>query len=224
MRKSQFSTKRLLINKANATIVGAIAGAVFVTVFSLVSCKALLGQRAYQARVIGKKQVALDQLKSNVEAVNGLVVAYKDFTGAPDNVIGGNPLGSGEKDGDNAKIVLDALPSKYDFPAVATSLEKILTDKKFKIDVITGTDDELAQSSAVDSATPKPVDIPFQLGVTGSYTSLQDLVGVFEKSIRPFQMQKLSFSGSNDTMQAVIGAKTFYQPEKGLSIKLETVK
>lgn len=224
MANSHNSTKRIQINKAQATVIGVIAGAVFVTVFSLVSAKALWTQRSYQARVIDKKVSARDQLEKNVSAVKDLESAYKNFASNPNNIIGGNPTGTGEKDGDNARIVLDALPSKYDFPALASSLEKILLDKKFKIDGITGTDDEIAQSAVADSGDPKPIDIPFQVSVNGSYASIQDLVSVFERSIRPINLQKISFSGGSGSMQVSFDAKTYFQPEKSLNIKMEDVK
>lgn len=217
-------TKRVQINKDQAMTVGVVAAAVFITVFSLVSCKALLTQRSYQQRVIAKQEKARNQLQANITAVDQLVTSYKDFVGAPDNVIGGNPKGTGDKDGDNAKIVLDALPSKYDFPALATSLEKILTDRKFKISGISGSDDELGQSKNQTSSNPKPLDIPFSLSVTGSYQSIQDLVGVFEKSIRPVQVLRASFSGGVSNMQFTVQAKTYYQPEKILDIKTQVVK
>ncbi len=144
---SGFPTKRLIINKANATMVIAIAVATFVTVFCLITAKALLSQRAYQARVITRKEKAKDQLKENIKSVEALDTSYKEFVSSPVNVLDGNPAGTGEKDGDNPRIVLDALPSKYDFPALATSLEKLLTDRNYKVDGITGTDEEIAQQS-----------------------------------------------------------------------------
>lgn len=224
MAKMQFSSKKIQIDKAQATIVSIIAGAVFVTVFSLVSSKALWTQRSYQAKVLSKKQQASDQLEDNIQSVDGLVASYKTFVSAPTNFLQGNPTGQGEKDGDNARLVLDALPSKYDFPALTASLEKILTDRKFKVDSITGVDNEVAQAGDQKSGDPKPVDMPFQLGVSGSYTSIQDLIGVFEHSIRPFSIQKIALSGGTNDMKMTIDAKTYYQPEKTLDIKKETVK
>lgn len=74
-----------------------IACSVFVSVFSLVSVKALWTQRGYQARVIDKKQIARDQLEENVTTVKDLVTSYQQFISSPSNMIGGNPAGSGEK-------------------------------------------------------------------------------------------------------------------------------
>lgn len=222
--KIQLSTKRLLIDKANSTMVMVMAIASFVTVFGLIASKALMSQRAYLSRVTSEKEKAVKQLKTNISAVSDLQNSYKAFVSTSENVLGGNPKGSGDKDGDNAKIVLDALPSKYDFPALATSLEKLLTTQTYKIDSITGTDDEINQQANASSPSPKPVDMPFQVTVSGTYSALQGLVTTLEKSIRPIQIQFIDFSGSDSSMQLSINAKTFYQPEKALSITTKVVK
>jgi hypothetical protein len=147
MASLNFSTKRLQINKASATMVLPLTIASFITVFSLVATRALLSQRSYQSRVISEKEKAKKQLKENIVEVEKLRAQYKGFADAPTNVLGGDPRGAGEKDGDNARIVLDALPSKYDFPALATSLEKLLTNGGYKIESIAGSDDELNQQT-----------------------------------------------------------------------------
>ncbi len=218
----QVSLKRIQINKANTIMVASIAVAAFIVVFSLVASRALLSKRGYQSRVIDGKTTAVNQLEQNLDTVDELVVSYQAFVGTPDNVIGGNPSGSGEGDGDNAKIVLDALPSKYDFPALATSLEKIL-GKKYQIDGITGTDDEVAQGNGTVTA-PAPVDMPFEVGATGNFTSIKDLLLIFERSIRPIKISKLEVNGSNSQLQITVNAKTYYQPEKTLSVQKKVVK
>lgn len=224
MADFKMTSKKVQINKAQATTVGVVATAVFITIFSLVSVKSLWTQRSYQARVIAKKQEARDQLQQNTEAVKGLVESYQQFVSSSTNILGGNPQGTGEKDGDNARLILDALPSKYDFPALTTSLEKVITDKRLKIDGITGTDDEVNQSASKDSGSPTPQDMPFQIAVSGSYASIQELFGVFESSIRPFQAQKIILKGGASDMKLTMDAKTFYLPEKSLDIKKVEVK
>lgn len=224
MAQVAFSTKRIQIDKANLTIVVAVSLATFVTIFSLVSCKALLSQRAYQAKVIAKKTAAKKQLDSNIQAVQGLVNSYKEFVAPPNNLIGGTSTGQGDRDGDNAKIVLDALPSKYDYPALATSLEKLISDSGNKISAISGTDDELNQQKTDPTAAPTPVEIPFSANISGNYGSVQNLIGVFEKSIRPINIQKLVINGSDKQLTMSIDAKTYYQPEASLNITSEVVK
>lgn len=223
MAAIKLSSKRVQISKANATMVGIMAAASFVVVFSLVASKALLSQQAYQSRVIKQKEKARDQLKANITAAESLVTAYKDFTGAPDNVLGGNPSGTGDRDGDNGKIILDALPSKYDFPAVATSLEKIITDRGYTVKTMTGTDQEVDQENKAESE-PQPVDMPFTVTVEGSYASMKDLISAFDHSIRPIHIQTMNISGTASKLETEIHAKTYYQPAKNLNIKTEVVK
>jgi len=69
--------------------------------------------------------------------------------------------GSGDNDGSNSKIILDALPSTYDFPALASSLEKLLASKGVPVSSLSGTDDQLNQETNTSSPTPAPVPMPF---------------------------------------------------------------
>lgn len=220
------SVKHVLIDKANSSIVIAAAVASFVVIFCLVASVTLMGQLAYQNRVIGKKKTALNQLNTDLQSISSLETAYSAFENTTQNILGGNPQGTGAQDGDNAKIVLDALPSKYDFPALATSLEKILTSQNVQIQSITGTDDEVAQAGGATGGTPQAVPMPFQVSVTGDFNSVKNVIAAFQNSIRPIQVQTLELTagGDNGQLSAVIGAQTFYQPEKTLSIKQEVVQ
>ncbi len=224
MAKQQPAGKRLQINKANSTIVAALAISSFIVVFSLVAGKALTSQRAYQSRVIAKKEQARDQLKTNLNTTASLITAYKNFVGTNVNVLGGDPNGNGDKDGDNAKIILDALPSKYDFPALTTSIEKLIGQRHIKVNSITGSDEEIAQSSQQMSNTPAPVEMPFEVSVAGNYGAIQGLIKVFESSIRPFNIATLTFTGTDSNLQLDMTAKTYYQPEKDLTTRTVVVK
>lgn len=222
-KNASTSKKRILIDKSNASMVIMIAAMAFVTVFSLVASKALLSQRSYQARVITDKKAALAQLKANNDAAAKLVDSYKVFVSPSENIIGGSTTGTGERDGDNARIVLDALPSKYDFPALATSLEKILLAQNFKISGITGIDDEVKQS-APNTAAVAPVEIPFEVSVVGTYDNAQLLSDIFKRSIRPIKVSKIKLDGKDGELNIVINAKTYYQPEKVISITTKVVQ
>ena len=219
------STKRLLINKANTRIVVYVSVAAFILVFSLVATKTLIGQATYQNRVIDAKRVAVNQLKTDITASSQLKSAYSAFTSTPQNVIGGDPNGSGGQDGNNAKIVLNALPSTYDFPGLTTSLDNLLTTQNgVMINSISGTDDEVAQGNNLTSTTPTPSPMPFTIAVTGNYASIQGVINTFERSIRPIQIQTLSLSGTEPTITMTITAQTFYQPAKTLNITMKVVK
>jgi hypothetical protein len=219
------STKRVLIDKANVSVVIAISITAFITMFSLVAAKALLSQRSYQSRVIHARETARNQLEANIKAADTLTDSYQQFVSAQENVIGGSTTGTGERDGDNARIVLDALPSKYDFPALTTSLEKLVKGQHLIISAISGVDDESNQQGLAESATPTAVEMPFKLGVKGTYENAQSLIVVLEKSIRPFSIDKLELkAGQDNQLELTIDAKTYYQPEKSFEFKSEVVK
>lgn len=225
MAKTASFTKRALITKANSTMVYATAIAAFLVVFSAVASKALVSQASYQNRVISAKKKALSTLKSDLSAVNSLKDSYQAFVQTPRNVLSGNPEGTGPQDGNNSKLVLDALPSKYDFPALANSLEKLILGQGLQIQSISGTDDALSQADKQESPAPEPVTMPFQIRVSGSYEATRNLLSVFERSIRPIQVQKVEISGDKGgTVSTTITAQTFYQPEKSLKIRTEVVK
>lgn len=224
MAAIKLSMKRVQINKANSSMVLTIAAAAFVVVFSLVASRALLNKRAYQGKVISAKVKAVNQLEANITAANTLVTSYKAFVGTSENVIGGNPNGTGDRDGDNAKITLDALPSQYDFPALASSLEKILLTNNYKIDSISGTDDELAQQSKQQDPILAPIPMPFTVGATTSISGARDLLTTFERSIRPIRVESLQATGSNSDLNLTVTASTYYQPQKTVDIKMEVIK
>jgi hypothetical protein len=219
----KLSNKRALITKTQSTIVLVTATAAFVLIFTAFGVKTLLSQASYQNRVIAAKKDAVRTLEDNLESREALIQKYKAFVNTQQNKLGGDPRGGGPQDGDNAKITLDALPSKYDFPALATSLDKLLLDQNLRIQSITGTDDEVAQT-VVPAGDPQPVAIPFQVSVSGSYGSMQRLVDAFDRSIRPIKIHNLQMSGGEGDMNMTVTAETYYQPEKTFTLTKEVVK
>lgn len=227
MQQSGSNTKRAQIDKANLTMVIVVAVAAFVTMFSLVAVKSLWSRQSYQNTVIDKREAARDQLVRNKAEADKLNESYKQFVSSTENVIGGNPSGSGQRDGDNARIVLDALPSKYDFPALASSVEKLAKDQQLSITSLTGIDDEVTQSQTAATSAPQAVEMPFNLAVSGKYTDLNKLILAFEASIRPFKISKLVFTADSSNpgdLSLTIDGKSYYQPEKSLEFKKEVVK
>lgn len=217
-------TKRALIDKTNTTIVIIAAVAAFIVVFSLVASRAFFNQATYQNRIISEKKKTLSTLNANLNARNDLVKSYDAFISTSKNVINGNTSGNEERDGDNAKIILDALPSKYDFPALISSLEKLAGAQGVQIEGINGTDDELAQQGSQASSSPAPVPLQFEISVAGAYPQIQGFIDSFEQSIRPMQIQSMSITSNTGNMSAKIIAQTFYQPEKKLELGSKVIK
>ncbi len=218
------SLKRALIEKSNTTIVVVTSVAAFIVIFSLVAVWSLFDQFMYQNRIIGADQTALTQLQADITSSRSLEKSYDAFVGTSTNAIGGDSKGTGPQDGNNAKIILDALPSKYDYPALATSLENILTGQSVQIASITGTDDAVTQAANQSSSQPTPQPMPFQVVVTGNYASVQNVVSAFERSIRPFQILTLELAGDQSQLTLTINAQTYWQPAKNLDIKKETIQ
>jgi len=224
----KISSKHLQINQAQSKIIATITIATVITVFCLVSSKALLGQAMYQRRVINAREVAVTQLNKNVEQASALETNYQQvFLGTgPSNIIGGrntNDLKAIPPDGNNATIVLDALPTKYDFPALVTSLSSILDSSNIQTPNIGGSDQTSQTASAASSAS-QAVPIQITVSGTGSYVNVQQLVKDFERSIRPFDITKLSLSGGSSALQVSLQLTTYYQPAKALNIGSKVVK
>lgn len=226
--KNPVSTARLKMDKTNSRILAVVVVAVFVSVFCLMSSKALLGQAAYQRRLLGARRITIGQLKNDKTAATTLVDQFvKVFQGSsPTNVLGGKAVASGNTappDGDNASIVLDSLPTTYDFPALISSVEKILSNDSISSPQINGTD----QSATADnkpSDNPKPITIDLTVAGQGSYDHAQKLIADFERSTRPFDITSLQLTGSSSFMSFQMNVHTYYQQAKTLGIGSKEVK
>ena len=210
------SKKHGLISKNNTRMFVILAITGVVISFSLAASITLIKRINYQAKVVNERTKVEKRLKDNLAAVDSLLAAYKNFDEAAESVIGTADS--------NSKIVLDALPSKYDFPALTTSLENLLVTGGFSNISITGADNEA--NAEQNSTTPVPVEIPFTISAKGSYTNLQTLISNLQRSIRPFKILKLDITASAgaDSTSFTITAVTYYQPEKNLDIPLKEVK
>lgn len=223
MAESSLSKKAAQLSKTNARMVGIVGAASFIVIFCLVASSSLLSQNKYQSRVAGSKEAAKKQLDANVAAYNMLQNSYNKFNNSDPNVIGGSQKGNGDNDGNNAKIVLNSLPSVYDFPALTSSVEKILKDRSIGFTSITGADDPNAQNVS-GSGSPTTVKVPFGFTATTNYGSAQSLFDSLEKSIRPMVIDKVDVSGSTGNMAITITAHTYYQPAKEFKIEKKVVK
>lgn len=224
VNKPQFSMKRIAIDKANTSLILVITISIFVVVFSLVASKALYGQMRYQSRVIGEKEATVKLILKNKQEVERLSTSYTEFSSEITNAIGGNPKGAGDRDGENSRIILDALPSQYDYPALITSLNKLAQTGGFTLTSLTGTDDEVNQATNNSSSSPASIEMPFSLEASIAQTDGVKFLQLFEKSIRPIQISKVSIQGADSSLKVSIQAKTYFQPEKKLNITDEVVK
>lgn len=227
MKVSLPKSMQAQIGKAQSSQLLVVTVAAVVTIFCLVSAKALLSQGAYQRHVINERHKAVNQLKDNITAANQLVNQYNSVfeNSGPSNVIGGRNDSSTKAvppDGDNGRIVLDALPSSYDFPGLVSSLSKILNSDNVQNPSVGGSD-EGATLASTPSATPQPVSISVPVSGTTNYGGLQKLLNDLSRSIRPYDITNLQISGTVSSISFNLQMNTYYQPAKSLDVGSKVV-
>ncbi len=191
---------------------------VVVTIFCLVSTRALLDYAGYHRHELAAKRAVINQLEANIATASSLEGQYQSFNSVNPNFIGGKNTtdpNASPPDGDNARLVLDALPSKYDFPALISSVSKILNNDGITSPGIAGTDLSATTSSAA-SVNPSPVAIPLSINGFTNYSGARALIADLERSIRPFDVTTLDFGGTNSTISISAGLTTYFQPSKVL--------
>jgi hypothetical protein len=220
--KINISSKHFQIDKANNYIFAVVAITAIVTVFSLVSIKSLWSQSSYQRKVLSLKKKAIVQLNQDSSAIDAIKAQYDVFSAQNPNIIGGagDNTGNGLSDGGNPRIVLDALPSQYDFPALISSVEKIITNDSVSPQTINGTDE--GDTPSTDSSSPQSLD--FTIEATSPYAGAQTLLNDFERSIRPVDVTKLELSGSEASMRISLDASTYYLPAMKFEVQQQVVK
>ena len=185
------------------------------------------GPGAYQRRVVNAKHATVNQLKGNIEAANTLTKQYESFNSANPNAIGGKsdvPDNATPPDGKNGRIVLDALLMTYYFPALISSLSKLLDMDNISNKNIGGSDQPASYSSE-PSSNPQPVTIPqIPLGGSSTYAGIQTLIKDLERSIRPYDVMTLQFSGGEANMSLTLSMNTYYQPAKIITLESKEVK
>lgn len=225
MAKTNISVKHLQITKAKSRILMVVGIATVISVFCLVSTKELMSQSSYHRREIAAKKTAAQQLTANLNAANALAAQYEIFNSSNPNVIGGkNSTDPNTKppDGNNARIVLNALPSKYDFPALISSMSQIVSSNSIANPGIGGTDGS-ATISSTPSNDPKPVPIAVSVSGATTYNGVKGLIKDFERSVRPFDVTSLELRGSAGSMTFSAEMTTYFQPAKTLSTTTKEV-
>ncbi len=218
---------RVRISQVQSNIFVITAVATAICVFSLVSAKALLSQASYQRKVLHERRVALSILSTDKTAAGTLIAQYQQVfeNSDPTNVIGGKNDSSTSAvppDGDNARIVLDSLPTSFDFPALISSVSAILSDDAISSPAINGTD-QGSSTAPTSSVNPAPIPIQLSIGGNGSYANIQRVINDLERSTRPFDITNLQLSGSAGSMTFNVQATTYYQPARSFNLTTKAV-
>lgn len=198
--------KRQAIAKAKSTVLTTVVIASIVISFSLVTLNFLWDLRGYNTRVLGQKQEARKTLEANVESAEQLKTRFEMF-----------------ESGDiKSKDILDALPSKYDFAALITSIDVLARRSGMALDGFIGVDD--SDNAADSMVEPQPVEIPFSVVVIGRYDDLEKFVRNLQRSIRPMRVDSIAISGNDKNIKAEISLTTYYQPAAVINVEYKEVR
>jgi hypothetical protein len=218
-------TKRMAISKSKAQLVIIVGAATFVTIFCLISAKNVFSNDTYQSKVIDAQKAANAQLETNLEAYSTLSQNYKTFLANTTNILGGQSSSTADNGGNDTKVILDALPPSYDFPALASSIEAILSNQGLNVTGIGGTDNELTEQSNNSSANPQPVEMPFTFALESmNYAEIGSLFDNLQKSVRPIAVDSISLSGGGSNITMTVQAHTYYQPAVSYGVTQQVVK
>jgi hypothetical protein len=140
--------------------------------------------------------------------------------------VDGKTINLSGKDGDNAKIILDALPSSYDFPALISSIEKVANQDHIPLQSVGGTDQAGSTTVPTTSKTSTSAALPIAFSVSAQtdYRTVQTLINDLERSIRAVDVTQIAFTGNGSSMTATIQASTYYQSPISLKITEKVVQ
>jgi hypothetical protein len=208
-------SKHKQVDRDRTKALVAIGFASVALVSGFIVARAFWSQANYLNKVADQKEAAVEQLNKNKESIDQLKKSYAEFIAGNPNIIGGSATGTDLQDGDNAKLVLDALPSTYDYPAFVTSVEALIRPNK--ITEIKGVDD-VAQQSLQDGA-PTAVEMPITVTFTTSYDGFKNVMELFRRSIRPLKVNKLILGGTNNELDVTIEVASYFQ--SGTTMRIE---
>jgi len=209
------NSKRALIEKAGNSMFIAVAAASVVVAFCIVAINFMWDKAQYNSRVQTEKELARDTLITNIANATSLKTSFNQLET-------GDDLISGQGKKSNSAVILDALPRKYDFPALRTSIEKLADLSGVKLASFNGNDQE---SEAIASMiSPVPQEIVFSVAIECNYDSLIDFIDNLENTIRPIKIERLRVSGSDSLMNASLDLITYYQPSVDINIQTRNIE
>ena len=198
-------TKKALIDRANSVVlIAAVVGSSLISI-GIVAGKLLWDQHSFNEKIMSEKKKARDTLRSNIAKIDQLKQNLETL----------------DRGQTNSKTVLDALPSKHDFPAVASSLDLLAEKSSISRENFQFSGNDTSEN--IESATsPAPIEIPFQVTVTDSQDKVIDFLVKTELSIRPFQAAKITLKAADgNNMSLDYEGLTYYQPRKSMEIQMK---
>lgn len=227
MQKDAALRKRTQIAKANRTmflwvaIVSVILGVALVASIFLVQKiifnERVLAEKAKTVSTLEKNNVNIKKLEENIRALD---------TNADLSKVKVNP------DDQAIQVILDALPSEANSPALGASIQNKLlagipglTLVSLQVDPVLGVEtlDPSTQSTTV-AAPSGQSEITFRFSVSGSETALKAALTNLERSIRTINISSLRIESQGTSRLLTVQASAFYEPARVVQLKDKVVK
>lgn len=207
--------KRDLIKKAGSRIFITISVASIIAAFCIVAINFMWDLAGYNSRVQGEKEIARDTLLANISKSEDL---QKSFVALQES----DDLIKGQDKQSNSSVILDALPRKYDFPALVTSIDKVADLSGVNVAGLSGNDEEV--NAIARSPNPTPQEIHLSVNIEGTYKNINKFVKNLENTIRPIKVINIRLAGSDSKMSATFDLVTYYQPAIDLTIQSKDIE
>ncbi len=208
-------SKHVKIKNSSKIVYITIMVSAIVIAFSLAILNSLYGQWRFNERLHAEKERVLDKLETNLANAKSLKSSFASLEAAGEIIPGQNGR-------PNSTVILDALPSRYDYPALATAMDVLAEESGVILDSFDGEDAETqAEVSAVE---PRPIEIEYTMSVTGSYDQINQFMQNIERSIRPISLSDVALSGKTTELRGAFSMITYYQPTVDLNVITRTFK
>ena len=205
------TVNELKMKKLKQWMLIAVVIAAIVVSFSMVFIKFLFDLWVYNNNVQAAQRTTQETLEFNLEAYEGL---FEDFQVLEE--------AQGTPRSPDADIVFDSLPTNYDYPALASSIQKLASSSGVTLRDFRGVDEEGAVPGP--SFSPEPHTIEFGVELSGSYEDIQVFINALDLSIRPFHIELIELRGSEDALRADINIRTYFQPTQNLDYPERTIQ
>lgn len=220
--------KRTQIQKTNRTMFIWVAAMSAFIGISLVLIVFLVQVLLYNERVL----IAKNETVANLEYNNNNIEELKSQIRILDTNQALANLKAGEGD-QTIQVILDALPSDANSLALGSSIKErllapvmSLTLNSMSVDPVAGIEyfEDNVGVVGNPNVNPDSNEIAFYFSVTGSDTSLKNVLENLEKSIRTMKVVSLKIESQGADRVMAIEGRAYYEPEKVIELVDKVVK
>ena len=172
--------------------------------------------------LIDEKNKTLKTLSSNNDAIPKLQNSVRALNSNQELI-----NAKARESDDPVQVVLDALPTEPNYPALGASFQQVLLNNRPGIKILGLTVNQTATGSGSSNQSTKHpglYEMPFSFSAQGNTASLINLLTYLEKSIRVVDTKTLSISSSGDEQLLSISGVAYYQPPKTIEVKTKEIK